>query len=82
MRSSAISIAGVAAQLPLIGALAQTPGFVTFIPPGFSIPLNDEDLPALPFMQPYLETGDKLKGLGVGTTDIKGGLFELVLLGR
>lgn len=74
--SSAVFGPAIALQVRLVEALAETPGFVTFIPARFSIPLQEHDLPYLPFMAPCLETEQCAKERGVGLTRVWAGAFD------
>lgn len=60
----------------MVEALSQTPGFVTFVPARYSMPLEEEDQPYLPFMAPFDATEAKINDLAVGVTHIKTGMFD------
>uniref|UniRef100_A0A8H7KBI3 NmrA-like domain-containing protein n=1 Tax=Bionectria ochroleuca TaxID=29856 RepID=A0A8H7KBI3_BIOOC len=72
---SALPISAIHLQINLVRALSKTPGFITFIPARFSIPLTDDDYPHLSFMEPFLETERIAKELGVGITHVWTGSF-------
>ncbi|CAG9994008.1 unnamed protein product [Clonostachys byssicola] len=72
---SALPIPAVHLQINLVRALSKTPGFITFIPARFSIPLSDDDYPHLPFIGPFLETEKIAEELGVGITHVWTGSF-------
>ncbi|CAI6084187.1 unnamed protein product [Clonostachys chloroleuca] len=72
---SALPISAIHLQINLARALSKTPGFSTFIPARFSIPLSADDYPHLPFMEPFLETERIAKELGVGITHVWTGSF-------
>ncbi|VUC37409.1 unnamed protein product [Clonostachys rosea] len=72
---SALPISAMHLQINLVRALSKTPGFITFIPARFSIPLSDDDYPHLPFMKPFLETEKIAEELGVGITHVWTGSF-------
>lgn len=63
-------------QPRLVEALAGLPGFVTFIPARFTLPLHDSDYKYLPFTAPYVELDEKAKELGVSLTYVWTGMFD------